>query len=266
MTEYQVSDIVRDVRIAIDQNKDASSMENFGDVDTLDLYNLIKDKIVDAAKLIMKAAPLHMIGNGVKPENLEISYWKVYEGDSQCYAVVKLPADYMRCVTFRMEDWLLPITGSDIITPESPEYALQRSRVVGVRGNKERPVLVLVPYVADATEKGTEEDKVADATEKETEEDKTEYCYEAYSTDENKSCYFTYLPIPAINKSDKISLPSRLYRAVVYAIAYLTALALNAQAQASAMLSTAKQLAEIQDSVPHVQQQVPEYQQQDDEQ
>lgn len=259
MKEYQVSNIVRDVRIAIDQNKDASSMENFGDVDTLDLSNIIKDKIVDAAKLIMKAAPLHMIGNGVKPNNLEISYNKVYKGDSQYYAVVKLPANYMRCVTFRMEDWLLPITGSDIITPESPEYALQRSRVVGVRGNKERPVLVLVPYVADATEKGTEEDK-------------TEYCYEAYSTDDKKQCYFTYLPIPTISEDkislseDKISLPSRLYRAVVYAIAYLTTLALNAQAQASVMLSTAKQLAEIQDSVPHVQQQVPEYQQQDDEQ
>lgn len=252
MTEYQVSNIVRDVRIAIDQNQDAKSMENFGDVDTLDLSNLIKDKIVDAAKLIMKAAPLHMIGNGVKPNNLEISYNKVYKGDSQYYAVVKLPANYMRCVTFRMEDWLLPITGSDIITPESPEYALQRSRVVGVRGNKERPVLVLVPSVADATEKGTEEDEI-------------EYCYEAYSTDDKKQCYFTYLPIPTISE-DKISLPSRLYRAVVYAIAYLTALALNAQAQASAMLSTAKQLAEIQDSVPHVQQQVPEYQQQDDEQ
>lgn len=252
MNDYQVSDIVRDVRIAIDQNQDAKSMENFGDVDTLDLFNLIKDKIEDAAKLIMKAAPLHMIGKGVKPNNLEILYEKVYEGDSQCYAVVKLPADYMRCVTFRMEDWLLPITGSDIITPESPEYALQRSRVVGVRGNKERPVLVLVPYVADATKK-------------ETEEDKTEYCYEAYSTDDKKQCYFTYLPIPTISK-DKISLPSRLYRAVVYAIAYLTALALNAQAQASVMLSTAKQLAEIQDSVPRVQQQVPEYQQQDDEQ
>mgnify|MGYP006987710756 CR=1 FL=1 len=252
MTDYQVSNIVRDVRIAIDQNQDAKSMENFGDVDTLDLSNLIKDKIEDAAKLIMKAAPLHMIGKGVKPNNLEILYEKVYEGDSQCYAVVKLPADYMRCVTFRMEDWLLPITGSDIITPESPEYALQRSRVVGVRGNKERPVLVLVPYVADATKK-------------ETEEDKTEYCYEAYSTDDKKQCYFTYLPIPTISK-DKISLPSRLYRAVVYAIAYLTALALNAQAQASVMLSTAKQLAEIQDSVPRVQQQVPEYQQQDDEQ
>lgn len=252
MKDYQVSNIVRDVRIAIDQNQDAKSMENFGDVDTLDLSNLIKDKIEDAAKLIMKAAPLHMIGKGVKPNNLEILYEKVYEGDSQCYAVVKLPADYMRCVTFRMEDWLLPITGSDIITPESPEYALQRSRVVGVRGNKERPVLVLVPYVADATKK-------------ETEGDKTEYCYEAYSTDDKKQCYFTYLPIPTISK-DNISLPSRLYRAVVYAIAYLTALALNAQAQASVMLSTAKQLAEIQDSVPRVQQQVPEYQQQDDEQ
>lgn len=248
MTDYLVSDIVRDVRIAIDQNQDAESMENFGDVDTLDLSNLIKDKIEDAAKLIMKAAPLHMIGKGVNPNNLEILYEKVYEGDSQCYAVVKLPKDYMRCVTFRMEDWLLPITGSDIITPESPEYALQRSRVVGVRGNKERPVLALVPYVADATE-----------------EDKTEYCYEAYSTDDKKQCDFTYLPIPTISK-DKISLPSRLYRAVVYAIAYLTVLALNAQAQASVMLSTAKQLAEIQDSVPRVQQQVPEYQQQDDEQ
>lgn len=252
MKDYLVSDIVRDVRIAIDQNQDAKSMENFGDVDTLDLSNLIKDKIVDAAKLIMKVAPLHMIGKGVKPNVLKIRYKKVYEGDSQCYAVVKLPANYMRCVTFRMEDWLLPITGSDIITPESPEYALQRSRVVGVRGNKERPVLALVPYVADATKK-------------ETEEDKTEYCYEAYSTDDGKQCYFTYLPIPTIS-AEKISLPSRLYRAVVYAIAYLTALALNAQAQASVMLSTAKQLAEIQDSVPRVQQQVPEYQQQDDEQ
>lgn len=249
MTDYLVSDIVQDVRIAIDQNQDAESMENFGDVDTLDLSNLIKDKIEDAAKLIMKAAPLHMIGKGVKPNNLEILYEKVYKEDSQCYAVVKLPTDYMRCVTFRMEDWLLPITGSDIITPESPEYALQRSRVVGVRGNKERPVLALVPYVADATE-----------------EDETEYCYEAYSTEDGKQCYFTYLPIPTISVAEKISLPSRLYRAVVYAIAYLTALALNAQAQASVMLSTAKQLAEIQDSVPRVQQQVPEYQQQDDEQ
>ena len=49
-------------------------MENFGDVDKLDLYNLIKYKIEDAAKLIMKAAPLHMIGKVLKPNNLEILY------------------------------------------------------------------------------------------------------------------------------------------------------------------------------------------------
>lgn len=245
MTNYKVNEIVKEVRIAIDQNMDGTMLSDFGDYDTLALDEIIQSKIVDGAKLIIGAAPIHMIGKGITTvEKPNVEYNKVFDNDKRYYAQVAVPNDYFRLVSFRMADWLMPVTEEEVITPTDAEYALQRSRVEGVRGCPERPVLAFVPNIESGD---------------------NDYCFEAYSCAGKSACSYTYLSNPQINKSGEISLPERLYRPIVYAIAYLATIAFNAEGQAAVLLTTAKQLANITDTIQQQPQQVQQYQPQQSE-
>ena len=223
MKEYNVSDIVKDVRIAIDQNTNDSDLGGFCDMDTLELADVVKGKIVDAAWMIEGAAPVYMCGDGNVPENIEVTLSKVNPSDKYNYAVVAVPSDYLRLVSFRMDDWVSGVY--EVITPDDPDYSKQRSRIEGVRGNTERPVLAIVPSMN--TEGNNKSGNV----------------FEAYSTKSNV-CEYKYVPIPKI-ENEKIFLCERLYKAIVYATAYLVALAYNADTQAMRLLSTARSLADI---------------------
>ncbi len=239
MERYDIDVIVNDVRIAIDQNinnvgdgvgsfNDVDS-DNYVDVDTLSLNETIKSKIVDAVRMIEKAAPTHMLGDAMTIDcNGKLFYYKVSTNDKGYYAKLILPKDYLRLVTFKMEDWNTILTSSDLITAEQSTYTLQRSSIERVRGNKERPIIALV--------KTTSANGV---------NDNCGLCIEAYSTDNGKQCECNYLPIPLINENDEISIPSRLYRSIIYAIGYLVSLSFGDTSKAQSMLVTARSLAEI---------------------
>ena len=237
MKDYDVSNIISDVRIAIDQNTNDTELSEFGDVDTLELADVVKSKIVDAAWMIESAAPVYMCADGVIASNPTVTKDQVYETDESYYAVVGIKDDFLRLVTFKMSDWTRPV--SNPITTDDPDYAVQKSRVEGVRGNQERPVLVMIPS-DDAPMTGNNGN-----------------VFEAYSTSYDSTASYRYVPIPKI-KNDKISLCDRLYKAVVYATAYLTALAYNADTQAERLLSIARSLAEIDTGTyqPQIQQQI----------
>ncbi len=239
MKNYDVSNIISDVRIAIDQNTSDTDLSGFGDVDTLELADVVKSKIVDAAWMIESAAPVYMCADGVLATGITTTKQKVYDTDESYYALADVKDDFLRLVSFWMSDWVKPVHNP--ITPDDDEYAVQKSRIEGVRGNQERPVLVMRPSYYE----------------------KKEGCngnaFEAYSTSAESTASYKYVTIPEI-KNEKISLCERLYKAVVYATAYLTALAYNADAQAERLLSIARSLADIDNN--SYQQQQPEYVQQ----
>lgn len=249
MAKYKVDDIVGDVRLCLDQNQTSEAMESFGDIDTSDLDDVIRSKIEDAATLIVSSAPIHKLGGGKDLDLKYIQNKKVRSSDYTWYVVIPLPADYLRLLYIKCDDWNKAV--SEGITTEDPQYALQRSRVESVRGNAERPVVVLAPLTI------TIEDKAFQGNGK---------CLECYSTTQpSKKPSVKYIAKPAITASEEIEIPTELYRSVVYAIGYLTATAFGSETQAPMLLSVAKDLADINERIqaPVIPQQQVEQQQEE---
>lgn len=256
MAQYEVENIVGDVRLVLDQNQTSEAMSEFDDIDTSDLDDVIRSKIEDAAQLIVSSAPIHKLGGGKDLSLKYIQNKKVRSSDYTWYVVIPLPADYLRLLYVKCDDWNTAV--SEGITTEDPQYALQRSRVESVRGNAERPVVVLAPLTM------TIEDPAFQGNGK---------CLECYSTTQpSKKPSAKYIAKPAIFKvtigdetTEEIQIPTELYRSVVYATGYLTATAFGSESQAAMLLSVAKDLADINEQIqtPVIPQQV---EQQQDEQ
>lgn len=229
MTDYEVTDIIKRVRNVIDMNMVDTALANDMQMDTLSLDDIIRESIVPAAQLMELNAPIEMLGEGVDAPRTCTVLTEESITSSDTYKVCHglAPTDFMRLVAFRMSDWLRSVNVP--IAMFSPQYAIQRSRVQAVRGCPERPVLAI--GVTSAT---------ADVSPR--------FSWEAYSSKAGAAVdTFSYIPQPSIDKG-KISLCPLLVNAIVYATAYLTAVACGDVNKASIFLSTAKTLAGVEAS------------------
>ena len=132
---YQIQDIERDVRIALDENDVSTQLVQMGDVDTLALNDIIRSKIVEAVRRVELAAPAHLLEEGH-----DFSSGIYWNGDGSGW--VLLPDDFMRLIAFRMSDW--ERTVYEAISVDDPLYAKQSSRYKGIRGNVQKPVCAIV--------------------------------------------------------------------------------------------------------------------------
>ena len=214
--EYNVSDIVREAKVALDENVDSTALSGLGDVDTLKLDEIIESKVVAAARIIETNAPAHLLDSG-RAFGESIG-WDGQPGYGAGY--IHLPDDFMRLVCFQMSDWDYAVTAA--ITEDSPQYQMQRSRFAGVRGNPQKPVVAITAQPIGLV---------------------LEF-YSCYSGEDAFIKKARYIPIPRI-KNGKIDLCEKLRRAVVYYAAYLAALSLGNGDAAAAMLATARELAQI---------------------
>ena len=139
---YSVSELKKDIRIVLDQNMTSEQLFESGDIDTLSLEEIIESKIVDAARLVETNAPLYLIDGG-KQFNGSID-WDSAHGYGS--GRILLPDDFMRLVSFMMSDWDYPVSAA--LTEDDPEYAMQRSRYPGIKGNPQRPI-VAMPEIKD---------------------------------------------------------------------------------------------------------------------
>lgn len=227
MANYKVEDLIKEVRIAIDQNMQDTQLETFADADALALSEIVRSKLEDAARIILSKAPLNLCGGG-KPFLQEsskydtiVSFEKSASQQYTCIASVQLPNDFMRLLLFKMKSWARPLR--TVITPEHPRYDVLRSKYGGVSGHASFPDLVQIGDTLEA--------------------------YGCTSSDDTISVA-QYLPLPQISKdsdntTEVLELPMLLRRSVVYMAAYLTCLSFGADVQAQRMLSVALQLAEI---------------------
>ena len=210
MKVYQIDDIIKDVRIALDQNMVSDTLEEIGDVDTLALKDIIRSKIVEAVKLIHSEAPAHLLDGGYNFG--DAVYWK----EKECGWVL-LPEDFMRFVIFEMDDWARPVFTA--VNTDDAEYALQSSRFKGIRGTAQRPIC----FISIRPEGRVLE------------------FYSCKSQDAMVS-RAVYLPYPKIDCYNSIEICSRCYNAVLYTTAALVFTTLGNATMSDVLSELAKTL------------------------
>lgn len=214
--EYSVDTLVREARIAIDQNNNSTPLASLGDIDTLTLDEILRSKVEDAARLVEEGAAHYLLDAG-KPFGASVE-WESQPGYGA--GKVNLPGDFMRLVTFRMSDWYRPVT--EAITEEDPTYPMQSSRYAGVRGNPQQPVVAIVHSA-------------------------TGQVLEFYSCQAGPGVQVNtarYIPVPKISEG-YIDLCPKLERAVVYRMASMAAAITGASDLAAMLLGTSNELAGI---------------------
>jgi hypothetical protein len=229
MNDYQVTDLMRRVRTVIDMNPTDTALTDIGNVETLNLDDIIRDSLVPAAQLIELRAPIEMLGVGKMADTAyttsSVDNSLSADTDGNVCHTGKCPTDFMRLVFFKMKGWARAVT--DYIAPNSPLYAMQRSRVAAVRGCPDRPI-----FVVSTSKSGNN----------------LVQTWEAYTAPKAATVEtFAYLPIPTI-VDGTLALCPLLVDATVYATAYLAASAYGATAQAQNHLTTALALAGVSQS------------------
>ena len=211
---FEVSDIIRDVRVAIDNNDTSLQMpNNLIDIDTLTLEQIIESKVADAARVVESTAPFYLLDSG-KAFGDSIG-WDGEAGYGSGH--IHLPDDFLRLVTFQMSDWSYPV--SEVITEEDEEYAMQRSRYAGIKGSPQKPVVAVVQQPIGLV-------------------------LEFYSCYSGENAYIKrarYIPIPRVIDGG-IDLCEKLRPAIVYYTAYMVALSIKDGDLATAMLNQSKEL------------------------
>ena len=207
---YKLPRIIRDVKVAIDENRDDRALLHEDDIDTLTLDDIVCSKIVEAVRRVVTEAPIHLLDGGV-PFGDAI-FWR-----DRGAGWTLLPDDFMRLLVFKMSDWERPVY--EPITAADPRYQLQHSRHKGLRGNPQKPVVAIV---------SRGEGRVL----------------ELYSCkDENATVeQAAYLPLPELDRDGGIEIPLRCYRPVIYEAASLVLATVGQIEQSSTMAELSKQL------------------------
>ena len=226
---YQVDRIVRDVRVCLDENRTSTSLLSSDDIETLTLDEEIQSKIVEAVDRVHMAAPYYMLEQGhninvdVEDEDDSdadgdtdevVSYAPGIHWAPQECGWILLPEDFLRLVVFQMSDWERPVYG--VITPDSPEYKKQRSRVKALRGTSQRPVCALVVRPEGRA-------------------------LEFYSCKSNEATVdkAVYIPHAAIDEYGGVDISEQCYAAVVYTVAGLALTSMNEPERANIMMEKA---------------------------
>lgn len=207
---YRIRGIERDVRVAMDENSRHEALLREEDTDTLTLTEIIRSKIAEAARIVVRAAPRHLLDGGV-PFGDAIHWERDFSGWTL------LPDDFMRMLVFRMSDWERPVY--EAITESDARYALQHSRYKGIRGNPQKPVVAIVRRNEGLV-------------------------LELYSCHSESSTVSQalYLPIPKIDRDGGIEIPEPCYEAVVYETASLVSASIGQRELSTTMSELSNQL------------------------
>lgn len=188
MTVYRIENIAKDVRIALDRNGSSAALAEIEDVDTLTIDEIIISKIIEGVKHVHSTAPAYLIDGAT-------SFAGSVNWEDKESGWILLPNDFMRFVSFKMDDWSRPVYNCS--TTDDIEYEKQSSRFKGLRGTSQKPLC----FIAIRPEGRALE------------------FYSSKSTDAEVEMA-TYLPYPQI-ESDSVKICSRCYNAVIYTIAAL---------------------------------------------
>lgn len=181
--------MARDVRIAVDMNRESTPLLLDGDTETTSFDDIIYAKLTDAVRMVEMEAPLNLLEQGHQfGDNV------VWGEDGKGW--ILLPDDFMRLVVFKMSDWRHSV--SEAITQDDPKYSRQWSRWKGICGNPEKPVVAIVNRA---------EGNVLEFFS----------CHDDTATVEQA----VYVPLPRIDLDGGIDVSEKCYKAAVYRAAAL---------------------------------------------
>lgn len=209
--------MVRDVRVCIDQNMVCDSLVVSTDIETLSLDDIIRSKVLPAVRMVEMTAPVHLLENGHNFVDDDGKANDVIFWGKDCSGSVLLPDDFMRLTVFEMSDWERPVF--EALSPSDSAYSLQRSSIVGVRGNWQRPVCAIVTRP---------EGKVLEF-------------YRCKSEDATVS-RAVYLPYPSIDKTGGVDLPERCHDSIVHMCAGLVLATYGKDEMGSTMMELSKSM------------------------
>lgn len=209
---FQLADIVRDVKVVLDENMSSEELLALEDVETLSMEDIIESKVEEAVRRVESVAPINMLESG---HNLRDSLF--WSGDGSGFVV--LPDDFMRLMSFKMSDWERTLHSA--ITADDPIYAKQSSRFKGIRGNKQKPVVAIVNRPEGRA-------------------------LEFYSCDSESATMDigVYRPYPKMDEYKGIEISERCYMAVVYVIGALTLMTYGATDKATGLIELSKSIME----------------------
>jgi hypothetical protein len=133
MVEVQVSELVEQVRITLDENS-VQSGYLASDGENLELDEVIRLKLPDAIRAIHEMAPNRLV-EGIPYAVPEEDQYKNTDGSGH----VRVPVDFLRLVLFDLRSWRMPVYVA--INDNSDEYAMQKNMFT--RGNASKPVCAL---------------------------------------------------------------------------------------------------------------------------
>ncbi len=182
--------MLRDVRRAMDMNRRDEALLRDIDADTLDLDDIILSVLTEAVRQAEGEAPARLLEPNITFADAAVNLHPDGKG------WLLLPRDFMRLVVFRMSDWARAVYSA--VDETSPLYLRQSSRLRGIRGSFDRPVVAVV---------NRGEGKVL----------------EFYSSKDDKAeiVQAAYRPVPRIDKDGGIEVSENCYKGAVYRAAGL---------------------------------------------
>ncbi len=130
-----INNVIRDVRVCLDQNMSSEQLLQTDDVDTLSLNDIIHSKILEAVIRVHTDAPTYLLEEG--HHFGDAIFWNDLES-----GWVLLPDDFMRLIVFEMSDWESAVYTA--ISTSDPKYKLQRQRIKALRGTAQKPICAIV--------------------------------------------------------------------------------------------------------------------------
>lgn len=209
---YRLTEIARDVKVTLDENKTSAKLLALDDVDTLSMDEIIKSKVEEAVRRVESSVPVGMLDSG---HNLEDSiFWK-----DNGSGFVMLPNDFMRLMAFKMSDWERVVYNA--IEVNDPIYTKQSSRYKGIRGNVQKPVCAIVNRPEGLS-------------------------LEFYSCNDESATMDVgvYRPYPKIDENEGIEISERCYKAVIYTLGALVLMTYGEGEKASVLTELSKSVIE----------------------
>lgn len=100
MEQALIEDLVKEVRITLDENRLEYSYLEENNTDNMDLNEIIRAKLLDSIRIILEACPVSLLS----PIAMSISEEGKITGDDGS-GTVTLPEDFLRLVSFKLKTW-----------------------------------------------------------------------------------------------------------------------------------------------------------------
>lgn len=211
--QFEVEQIIKEVRVALDRNNDSAPLIATDDIDTLTLDEIIESKIAEATRIVEVNAPTFLLEGGKDFANSVDWLGEVGKSSGR----IHLPDDFLRLVSFKMSDWVRAV--SVVITDDHPLYEMQSSRYPGIRGCPQDPIVAIVTQPIGQV-------------------------LEFYSCDGGEDVYIQrarYIPIPKI-EDGHIDICEKLRPAVVHYTAALVAQIIGQADLATSLINISNEL------------------------